>query len=117
MPVRPPMASGSFPLRRAPNAPDGGWPRGWGPRLRLSEQLTANALVDAMDPRWQVSPAARRLVRRAGGNGVALRTALGRIQLRSLERPTPTAVRAARALRLALHLTGGRGSDDGPEAA
>src|SRR4051812_45403092 len=98
--------SARFPMASAPTLPgvssagSGGHAPPWpGPRPRLSQQLTAAALRDALDPQWQPERAAATLNRQAAGNDVALRTALGRLQRRSLERSTPVARRAAQALR------------------
>jgi hypothetical protein len=58
-----------------------------------------------MEPDWKPEAAANVLARLAAGHEDALRRALARIQLRSLERSTPLAERAASALRLASDLT------------
>ena len=106
MPARPPQVSGSLRLRSSSDEAGSGpiWPD---PRPRLSEHLARRALVEAMDPRWEARPAAAALSRHAAGNQTALRRALGRIQRRSLERPTPVGARAAQALRLALEVGAG----------
>jgi hypothetical protein len=54
-----------------------------------------------MEPGWKPEAAASVLSRLAAGHDDALRRALARIQLRSLDRSTPVAQRAASALRLA----------------
>jgi hypothetical protein len=76
--------------------------RPWRPRPGLTDQLAAGALLHALEPDWTPGAAAAALALRADGDQFALRRALARIQLRSLERTTPVAERAASALRLAL---------------
>ena len=70
------------------------------PRPGLGDLLAAQALLQAMEPGWEAQTAARFLAGIAAGDQPALHRALARIQLRSLERATPIAERAAQALRL-----------------
>jgi hypothetical protein len=85
------MEEGAFP------APPPAWP----PVPGLTELLAARALLGAMESGWTPETAAGVLARLAAGHDDALRRALARIQLRSLERSTPVAERATSALRLA----------------
>ena len=66
----------------------------------LSDLLAARALLQAMAPGWDAPSSARSLAGMASGDQKALHRALARIQLNSLDRPTPIAERAAQALRL-----------------
>jgi hypothetical protein len=86
-----PTGSGAFPAA----------PPSWPPIPGLTELLAARALLGAMEPDWKPEAAAGVLAELAAGHDDALRRALARIQLRSLERSTPVAERAASALRLA----------------
>jgi hypothetical protein len=65
--------------------------------------LAAQALLQAMEPGWEVQTAAHSLARAAAGDQAALHRALARIQLRSSDRATPVTERAAQALRLTLN--------------
>jgi predicted DNA-binding transcriptional regulator YafY len=67
-----------------------------------SPYLAAQALLQAMEPGWEPQAAASALACLAAGDEASLRRALARIQLRSLDRVSPVAERAARALRLAV---------------
>jgi hypothetical protein len=69
-------------------------------RADPSDLLAAQALLQAMEPGWEAQTSAQSLARAAGGDQAALHRALARIQLRSLDRPTPLVERAAQALRL-----------------
>jgi hypothetical protein len=71
------------------------------PKAGLTDLLAARALLGAMEPGWNPEAAATVLAQLAAGHDDALRRALARIQLRSLEGSTPVADRAASALRLA----------------
>ena len=71
------------------------------PNSGLTDLLAARALLGAMEPGWNPEAAATVLAQLAAGHDDALRRALARIQLHSLERSTPVADRAASALRLA----------------
>ena len=77
----------------------------WPPHSGLTDLLAARALLGAMAPGWTPDAAAGVLAQLAAGHDDALRRALARIQLRSLERSTPVAERATSALRLASGLT------------
>ncbi|MGH9034135.1 MAG: hypothetical protein ACRD0O_00095 [Acidimicrobiia bacterium] len=71
-----------------------------GPRPGLPDLLAAQALLEALEPGWEAHASARSLAGVAAGNHAALRRALARIQMRSLDGSTPVAERAAQALRL-----------------
>jgi hypothetical protein len=79
-------------------------PPSWLPHSGLTDLLAARALLGAMEPGWRPEVAAGVLAQLAAGHDDALRRALARIQLRSLERSTPVTERAASALRLATGL-------------